>query len=67
MSKQEESKFDKLKHFLGIGAHRGTHGSALAGSIRPTTREFIFTDDLLKVGVHNNFIILYIIWFSYIY
>ena len=46
-SKGEESKLDKIKHFLGIGSSKGS--SLQVGSIRPQSREFFFTPELIKV------------------
>ncbi len=46
MSKGEESKLNKLKHFLGIGSSRGA--SLQVGNVRPQTREFYFTPDTIK-------------------
>ncbi|XP_013385066.2 tuberin [Lingula anatina] len=42
--KPEESKLDRLKHFLGFSKSGTGHGPG----IRPPSREFIFTAELLK-------------------
>ena len=48
-SKSEESKLDKIKHFLGIRS--SNRGNIHVGSVLLPRKDFAFTAELIKVSI----------------
>ena len=54
MSKQEESRLNKIKQFLGIKGGKGATGFNVS-TAKPPSKEFIITAEILQVNDSTHY------------